>query len=466
MTVATDKIADRLVKEGLAVRPLPGQQERFLSCPADIALFGGVAGPGKSMCVLLEAIRHIHNPDFSAVIFRRTYTQITNPGGLWDTAAKIYRPLHAEPKQSTLEWLFPSGAKIKFAHMQYEDDRFQWDGAQIPYIVFDQLESFSERQFFYMLSRNRSMCGVHPYVRATANPDPISWLRHFIRWWIDDETGLAIKPRSGIIRWFVNMGIEDDDWADDKQVLVDRHGPDALPKSFTFIYGDIHENTFLMKKNPAYLANLQALPLIDRERLLNGNWNARETAGMFFHSDWFEIVDAAPVLERRVRYWDRAATEAKNGIEARGSHTAGVLMGVDKQGVFYVPDVVRFQGSPLKVEQTIKNVASQDGQNVGVGIEQDPGQAGKAEALLQVRNLAGYDVKANPVHEAKGVRARPVSAQSEAGNVKLVRGDWNDTFLRELENFDGSDKCKSDQVDAASGAFYLLTKKQKQAGVW
>jgi predicted phage terminase large subunit-like protein len=74
------------------------------------------------------------------------------------------------------------------------------------------------------------------------------------------------------------------------------------------------------------------------------------------------------------------------------------------------------------------------------------------------RMLAGYDVRRNRVTKAKEVRARPFSAQVEAGNVKLVRGPWNKAFLDELEQFpDPDDKAKDDQVDASSGAFNALS---------
>lgn len=446
------------------IKPQAGPQEAFLATSADIAVYGGSAGAGKSFDLLLEPTRHIHVGDFNAVIFRRTYPQITNPGGLWDTSNEIYPVCGGVPKLSMLNWTFPSGAKIKFAHMQYEQDRYEWDGAQIPFIGFDQLEHFTWRQFFYMLSRNRSLCGVNPYVRATCNPDPDHWLRSFMQWWIDEETGLPIQGRSGIVRWFV---ILDDEvhWVASKEQLIERFGPDVTPKTFTFIPGRVDDNKILMNQNPEYLANLKALPKVDRERLLNGNWNIRESAGMFFQREWFEIVDACPTLEDEVRYWDRAATEAKAGQPTRGSWTAGAEVGRDQRGIFYIKDMCRFQGSPLQVEQTIKNMASQDGGRVRVGIEQDPGQAGKAEAGVYVRLLAGYNVVVNAVRESKGTRAKPVSAQVEAGNVKLVRGAWNENFIREAENFDGTDKCVSDQIDAISGAFHLLTS-HKTAGTW
>ena len=169
-----NQVKERTAQE---IKPQSGPQEDFLATSADIAVYGGSAGAGKSFDLLLEPTRHIHIGDFNAVIFRRTYPQITNPGGLWDTSSEIYPSCGGVPKLSMLNWTFPSGAKIKFAHMQYEQDRYEWDGAQIPFIGFDQLEHFTWRQFFYMLSRNRSLCGVNPYVRATCNPDPDHWLR-------------------------------------------------------------------------------------------------------------------------------------------------------------------------------------------------------------------------------------------------------------------------------------------------
>lgn len=465
--VATDVIADSEITlltapatekawHGYEMGPQEGPQDQFLKTGADIAIFGGQAGGGKTWALLVEPLRNVDVPGYGAVIFRREYTQIRAEGGMWDMACDMYYNWLGVPRENYLDWRFPSGAKIRFAHMQHENDRFSWDGSQIPLICFDQLESFTWKQFIYMLSRNRSMCGVQPLVRATCNPDPDHFLRSFLRWWIDDDTGLAIKERSGIIRWFVNINNEVH-WADTPEELKKQFGDDCDPKSCTFIPSSIYDNKILLKRNPGYIANLKALSLIDRGRLLEGNWNIRESAGMFFQRAWFEIVGAAPADAERIRYWDRAATDA-SVAKGKGSHTAGLLMSKSRStGVFYVEDVERFQGTPLVVKKTIKNVATQDGVAVRVGIEQDPAQAGKAEAEDHVRNLAGYDAKINTVHEKKGIRAKPLSSQAEAGNVKIVRGSWNEAFLNEMQNFDGSDSCTSDQVDAASGAFHLLT---------
>ena len=464
-TSRTNVPATKKVWHGCEIGPQEGPQDLFLKTGADIAIFGGQAGGGKTWALLAETIRNVDVPGFGAVIFRREFTQIRAEGGLWDMALEMYPEWLGIPRENYLDWRFPSGARIRFAHMQHEIDRFSWDGSQIPLICFDQLESFTWKQFIYMLSRNRSMCGIPPYIRATCNPDPDHFLRSFLKWWIDDDTGLAIKERSGIIRWFVNINNEVH-WADTPEELKKQFGNDCDPKSCTFIPSSIYDNKILLKRNPGYIANLKALSLIDRGRLLEGNWNIRESAGMFFQRAWFEIVDAAPAPTKTVRYWDRAATDEAAKSAKGASWTAGVRMNKDNQGVFYVTDVERFQRSPLKVKEGIKNVATQDGKGVQVGIEQDPGQAGKAEAEDQVRNLAGFDVTINTVREAKGLRARPLSAQAEAGNVKLVKGDWNEAFLNEMQNFDGSPNCTSDQVDAATGAFHLLNIVRPRAGTW
>jgi predicted phage terminase large subunit-like protein len=112
------------------------------------------------------------------------------------------------------------------------------------------------------------------------------------------------------------------------------------------------------------------------------------------------------------------------------------------------------RGTPLKIETAVKNTAIQDGHDVTIYGEQDPGSAGVADAGNFTRLLSGYVVKINRPSTDKVKRAEPVSAQVEAGNVKLVRGPWNKDFLSEADNFpDGS---HDDQIDALSGAFNMF----------
>jgi hypothetical protein len=266
----------------MTIKPQAGFQALALSTPADIAFIGGAAGPGKSFCLLLEPTRHINNPKFGGVIFRRTTPQIMNEGGLWDKSAEIYAYLNASPKQRPLGWTFKSGAKISFSHLENETDKFNWQGSEIPYIAFDEMTHFTRGQFFYLLTRNRSTCGVKPYVRASMNPDPESWVRDLIDWYIGTD-GFIIPERSGKLRFFmIDKG--EFVWGDDRNEVVEKceHLFDASEskekriekvKSFCFIEGKLDDNKILLEKDPGYKANLLAQDEETVNRLFKGNWN-------------------------------------------------------------------------------------------------------------------------------------------------------------------------------------------------
>lgn len=438
--------------EKTTIRPQPGPQEAFLASSADIAIYGGAAFGGKTYALLLEGTRHTDNSQFGAVIFRRTTKMVTAEGGLWDTSEQIYPDLGATSNLSRLQWRFPSGAALSFAHLEHEKNKLDWQGSQIAMIGFDELTHFTPGQFWYLLSRNRSTCGVRPYVRATCNPDPDSFVAELIAWWIDPDTGLAIPERSGVIRWFIrrnNTLI----WADTPEELKAQY-PGAEPKSLTFIASSFADNKIGLERDPGYLANLEALPEVERKRLKDGNWKVRPAAGAYYRKSYFEIVDAAPATAQRIRYWDRAATEPSE-TNPDPDWTAGVRLALADDGYYYVEHVERFRGTPGKVLKRIKATAEQDGKTVAVGIEQDPGQAGKFEAATYVTLLAGYIVVVVPPQGDKETRAAPASTQAEHGKIRLVRGPWNDAFLDELENFPKG--AHDDQVDGLSGGFNQLT---------
>ncbi|HLX73036.1 MAG TPA: phage terminase large subunit [Verrucomicrobiae bacterium] len=436
-------------------RPQAGPQEKFLKSDADIAIYGGSAGSGKSFALLLEPLYDTDNSGFRAVIFRRTVPMLRQPGGIVDTSHQVFPLLGAQFNQSLLEWQFKTGAVVKFAGMELEADRFGWQGAQIAVIGFDEIQEFTENQFWFMVSRNRSMSGARCRIRGTCNPSCDSWLRNFLSWWIDDATGLPIAERSGVLRWFIRDG-DELFWADSREELVRKFGPDYQPKSVTFVSARVTDNKILLSKDPGYVSNLKALPLVERERLLNGNWNVRASAGNYFRREWFSVIDCVPPgvqIVARVRYWDRAATEKRPGNDPDA--TVGLRLAKDTRGVYYVEHVLKMFATPHAVEQAMVNCAQVDGRPTTIGFMQDPGSAGKNEAQATTRALDGFDVRFATATGDKETRAKPVSAQCEAGNVKLIRGPWNEEFLRELESFPVGKR--DDAVDAFSGAHGLLS---------
>lgn len=451
------------MKSIVELRPQKGPQEMFLSTPADICIYGGAAGGGKTYGLLLDPLRHKNTKKYTAVFFRKNSIQIHAEGGLLDESKTMY----ASIKGATLKtsprprWNFKDGGSISFAHIERDDDLPKWQGSQITAIMFDELTHFSERQFFYMLSRNRTVCGVKPYVRATCNPDADSWVAKFIEWWIDQDTGYPIPERSGKLRWMLRRQ-DAIYWADTREELWERFNlktdeEKAEPKTVTFIASTIYDNKILLDRNPQYLANLKAMATVERERLLNGNWKIKPAAGLFFkRTQLGSILQTVPAdVERWVRAWDLAATSEDEGGDP--AYTAGVLMGKRKDGRYVIANVINLRLTAADVRATIKHTAQQDRalyKRVRTRLPQDPGQAGKEQAQSYVKLLVGFDVCAKPESGSKESRAEPVAAQWQAGNFDIVAGEWNEDYLSQLESFPMS-KFK-DMVDATSSAFSEL----------
>lgn len=394
-------------------------------------------------------------PSFGGVIFRQTAVQVRNEGGLWDESELIYSKVQGHPREFSLEWVFPPGSTMKFAGLEFDSSVFNWQGAQIPYLGFDELTHFSEKQFFYMLTRNRSASGIRGYVRATCNPDPDSWVRRFIDWWIGQD-GFPIKERAGKLRWFIRIN-DTMIWANTKEEIyaVYGRGEEIQPKSVTFIPSRLQDNKILMKKDPSYLSNLLAQNRVDRMRLLEGNWNVRESAGMLFQQDWFPVIDAIPSgWLQCIRFWDRAATKPSE-TNKDPDWTRGLKLYKYPDGTFLVADLKSMRDTPGQIENLIKSTAAHDGRSCRIMSQQDPGSAGVSEIEHFIKMLVGYDVRSMTTSKDKVTRAKPVSAQCEARNVKVLRAPWNNDFFRELENF--PDAKHDDIVDVLSGAFNELS---------
>lgn len=442
----------------------PGRQTQAYKSPADIVIYGGAAGGGKSHWLLLEAARYFDTLGWVAKLFRRTYAQVSGGGGLWAKTHQIYRALDGKPNNSDLFWTFPSTAHVGFGHLQHENDMYSHQGKEYGLIGFDELDHFLETQFWYLFSRNRTTCGRRAVMRATINPNPEHFAKQLILWWLDKNGQFPDLDKAGVLRWFVRS-LEDGDvlWHDTNaeefwktvQFYRKEIDPDFKPTSLTFIPASVDDNPHMPK---SYKAKLMALPYIERQRLLYGDWKIKPAAGTMFKEQWFQLVQRIPPLTALVRYWDRAGTSDKPIPGKKRSkdpdYTAGVLMGQTESGQWIVLDLVHFRGSTLEVEQKIFQTAVSDREQWGhvlVGIEQDPGSAGKFEAETYARKLAGFDVKIFPARQDKITRARPFSAQVEAGNVMVYQAPWNERFFRELEGF--PDAAHDDIVDGCSGAF-------------
>jgi len=177
------------------------------------------------------------------------------------------------------------------------------------------------------------------------------------------------------------------------------------------------------------------------------------SGGRLFSIDRIAVVPPERDTDATVRAWDLAAT----GNTGRNDPdwTVGIKMSRENTGRYLIRDIVRIRGTPHQVEELIVNTAQKDGTKVIVAIPEDPGQAGKSQMSYLTRQLAGFHVISSRETGSKATRAMPLASQVEAGNVSMLRADWNRSLLDEMCDFPWG--RKDDQVDALVRAFTTLT---------
>lgn len=442
------------------IRPTP-KQEEFLRSPAKEVLFGGAAGPGKSFALLLGALRFVDHRYYRALLLRRTFADLES--SLLERSHEIYPHLGARYLGDKHVWLFPSGARIKFGYLEHDKHLQQYDGPEYQHIGFDELTQFTKKQFTFLYKALRGPHGIPTFIRATTNPGGPGheWvLERYAPWLYLPGNASYRGPYAspGQLLYFRHAGkgqtICAKDWYDttckgsqtSPACSPGAACPKHRPRSRTFIPATLSDNPFLA--DTGYEADLDELDPVTKAWKKDGDWHARPEAGRYFQRGNIPILPARPAqVIAWVRYWDRAATQGA------GDWTVGVLMCVLDNGLFVVADVVREQLGPGGVEALIHTTAALDPPGTAIGIEQDPGSAGKFEAAVYITQLAGYNVYALPPQGDKITRAGPVSAQSAVRNLAIVRAAWNEAYILELENFPAGTK---DQVDATSGAFRML----------
>lgn len=388
-------------------------QAAFLLADAREVLYGGAAGGGKSSAELMAALQYVDVPGYSAIIFRRTFADLAKAGALMDRAHEWLRGTDARWNGQTHSWRFPSGAVLAFGHLETESAKYDHQGSEYQFIGFDELTHFTETMYRYLFSRLRRLSGSDVPLRMRAGSNP-------------GGEGHAWVYR----RFFV----------------------EGRQKGRVFIPARLEDNPHLDRAT--YEESLSELDPVTQRQLRHGDWLVRE-AGEFFKREWFEILDAAPKHSgiRWVRSWDCAATKVSKK-NADPDWSVGSKLG-ELGGEYFLAAVSRFRKDPAGTEGEMLRIAKEDGPEVEIHLEQEPGSAGVAQAdHLQREVLKGFATYAHRVTGDKVTRAKPLSAACAQGRVKLVRGPWNSEWLDELEAFPAGDH--DDQVDSGSGGFNAL----------
>ena len=267
------------------VQPSSLYQEKFLNSNAQIIIAGGAVGSSKSYTGLMRHLRWMDDPHYRGYCFRKNSVTLMSSGGLFEAAANMYRIVDPglKVKEKKQQLVFSSGAIVSFKHYERDSDSEKIRGLEISNGFYDEGTDAEEDHIWMIISRLRTTrAKVNPSLWITCNPSPATWLREWVDWWLYPQdhlkAGFPNPERNGTIRWMLRVdGTKY--WGDTKEELIDRYGKKHLscddplqvkPLSVQVLLGTIHDNPILIERNPEYLARLESLPKVKRDRDLYG----------------------------------------------------------------------------------------------------------------------------------------------------------------------------------------------------
>jgi predicted phage terminase large subunit-like protein len=418
MTLSRAKFAVTILENKyIKETPTPKQAEFLLRDELEV-FYGGAASGGKSSALLMAALQYVEFEGYNAILFRKSYRDLSLPSALMDRAHAWLQNTDAKWNGLDKRWEFPSGARLQFGYLDTENDHFRYQSAEFSFVGIDEAPQISQKHYEYLFSRLRR----------------------------SKESDIPLRYRSA-----GNPGGMSHDYFKNKFITPKKE--ELLRDNKYFVPARIIDNPHV--DQASYLESLKQLDPVTRAQLELGDWTISSVGG-FFRREYFQIVDDYPRdSPRMVRAWDLAATEKTGDNDP--DWTAGVLL-AEKEGLYYVIDVKHTRSAPGDVENLIKQTAQLDPPRTKIVLEQEPGSAGVNVINRYAREvLKGYDFRGIKTSGPKEVRAQPVSAAASNGNVRLVRGYWNNDFLNELSLFP-TKGVHDDQTDALSLAFSQMQK--------
>ena len=446
--------------------PQPGGQEQFSNSSADVVVYGGEAGGGKTWNLVFDHSKWLDIYNYVGAIVRKTYTLFFDAGGIHEEAKNIYEPRggHLIGGQKP-RFQFPSGSKIYYKHSQHAQkvDKY-WQGIQAAVISIDELTQFEKNEFLYICSRNRSMCGVRPYIRCTCNPDPDSWVCDFIAWWIDDD-GWIIPERCGKIRYFIHHN-DKFIFGDNREELKENY-PDCKmnPMSITFIKGNLDDNKELLAVDPEYRSRLEMQSEDIKHALSRGNWKHRANPNRIFQP---HIVNKYRVEREKVMPQDMSriviGVDPSGGDGEEHSDMVGIVIcgiRMERDGLEhgYVWKDVSGHYSPEKWAMEVSDQYDLFLADKVVAESNFGGEMVRTTILTYDKNMNAELVRSS---KGKYLRAEPVAALYNRGLIHHVGHDLG-PLEKEMFGFKKENTKSPNRVDALTFAFtdLLLDTNQK-----
>lgn len=423
--------------------PLYPKQWLFLSLHARQALYGGAAYGGKTFSILASALLYAHVPGYAAVLFRRTFPELSEPGGLVDLANQWLAGTDANFVASpTPCWTFPVGrvplsasggvatphATLRFKHIQHDKDAEKLSlGATYQFMGWDELTTFTKKQYTMPQARLRrpghGSLSLVP-LRARAGTNPGGEGHEFVKEYFIDSP------------WYWNKRAEGGAGAWERRIFIPARISDNVS-------GD----------REGYVESLEAaLDPVTLKRLMDGDWVIQEVGEVFDPTKLIVVQpEDVPGNLRWTRAWDTAGSEGESA-----KYTVGARMAWDhERGHLWVSDLDRFRLRPGARDERMRAIAEADGIGTAILIEKGAADSGIKQADDHLRLLAGFSVQCIAPKGDKIVRAWPLARQWNSGKVRIVTGPWVGPLKTEAQLFNAKSKFK-DQIDALSLGFNNL----------
>lgn len=274
---------DRLRRQWIPHVPTE-RQKLFIDLTCKEAFFGGAAGGGKSDALLMAALQYVHRPGYAAILFRRTYADLSLPKALMSRAKEWLAKSGAKWKDTEKTWVFPSGATLSFGYLETENDKFRYQSAEFQFIGFDEASQFTESQYVYLFSRLRRLkdSNIPLRMRTASNPGGVGAQWVYERFIPEDFTPQQARE----IKAFEKHGVNDEN------ELTTR----------VFVPSMLEDNPFL--DQVSYRESLNELDPVTRAQLLRGDWTIKARGNIL--DMWDERVHVITWSEfAGVFGWDR-----------------------------------------------------------------------------------------------------------------------------------------------------------------
>ena len=397
---------------------LSDTQEKFMirnTHMIDEILFGGGAGGGKSFALVADAYEYLKLPKSNALLFRRTFPELQE--SIINKCLEFY-PLNSYRYNSSDKIMtFINGSRLKFGYLENEQDKFRYQGGEWGYIGFDELTHFSKTQYLYLKSRNRNTKGYPNVMRGTSNP-----------------------------------GGKYHDWV--KERFIDVAAPnevyvDELNTKRMYIPSLLKDNPHL--NGEEYTKSLMHLPDVEREALLNGNWDL--SFGEIFKRSDFKIISTEQFESMTTfevdEFWDLedgyGETDLVNYMtldvavtDTKTSDSSAFTMGcIDTHNNKFVKKSVKKKLlSNDLLEQTLKYARDYEVQFIGV----EDSSISKTfienlEAAIELRNLPYVIIRLKTQGRNKIARIQQYLLSSFNQNKLYFIDEVDEDLISEAINF-------------------------------